>query len=498
MLADTLGALVAIIDRKGDSNVVPLAIEMMQSLSERGSDSFGLATPDDVFVCDSLRSLSNQHASSSVAIGYNLNRIFSKDISQPIATEELMIAVEGRIYPTSMDPDCKKVLSLLEGKASTELLGCLREVDGSYAMAMLLRGQLLVARDILGRRPLYWAESKDVVAYASERKALWTMGIESPQRFSPGGACAVEDATVSFQRSDVQVPPTQQEIDLDSAARRLSELIVESIKRRAGDLKRVAVAYSGGVDSAVVASSSRLAGLDVELFTVTARGNGELEHARNTAKELGFPLVVRQYSLTDLGKVIPQVLRRMEKPNLMDVAIAIPIFWACQLAEEQGHHAIFMGQGADELFGGYDRYISAYQKKGPQEANDLMMRDALSLPEQCFERDEQVSAGMKVELRLPFADRELVRFVFSLPLSLKIGGVEESRQKHVLRQVARLQGIPSSVSEKPKRAMQYATGVAASIRVLSRKARLAPQEYISEIYNDIRRETHNDAHKSVR
>jgi len=470
---------------------------MMRSLSERGSDSFGLATPDDVFVCDSLCSLSNQHPSSSVTIGYNLNRIFSKDISQPLVSGESRIAVEGRIYPTGEDPDCRRVLSQLEGKTCTELREFVRKVDGSYAMAMLLPGQLLVARDMLGVRPLYWGESKDIVAFASERKALWTLGIESPQRFPPGGAGAIEDMTVSVQRSDLLVPPTQQEIDLDSAARKLSELIVESIKRRAGDLKRVAVAYSGGVDSAVVVSSSRLAGLDVELFTVTARGNGELEHAKKIAEELGFPLIARRYSLADLGKVIPQVLRRMEKPNVMDVAIAVPVFWACQLAEEAGHHAIFMGQGADELFGGYDRYISAYQKEGPQKANSLMMRDVLSLSDLSFERDEQACAGMKVELRLPFADRELMGFVLSLPLSLKIGGVEESRQKLVLRRVARLQGIPRSVSEKPKRAVQYATGVSASVRVLSRKAGLAPQEYITETYNNVRRDMRSPAPKSV-
>ncbi len=497
MLADALGALIAIIDRKGDGNIVPAAIEMMQSLSERGSDSFGLATPNDVFVCDSLRSLSNQHPSSSVAIGYNLNRIFSKDISQPLVDGELRIAVEGRIYPTSEDPDCRKVLSRLEGKKSIELQEFVKEVDGSYVMAMLLRGQLLVARDMLGSRPLYWGESKDIVAFASERKALWTLGIESPQRFPPGGVGAIKEGRVSVQRSDVPVPPTRQEIDLDSAARTLSELIIESIKRRAGDLKRVAVAYSGGLDSAVVASSSRSAGLDVELFTVTARGNGELEHARKTAEELGFPLVVRQYSLADVSKAISQVLRRMEKPNVTDVAVAIPIFWACQLAEQAGHHSIFMGQGADELFGGYDRYISTYQKEGPQEANGLMMRDVLSLSELSFERDEQVSAGTKVELRLPFADRELVGFVLSLPLSLKIGGVEESRQKLVLRRVAKLQRIPGSVSEKPKRAIQYSTGVAASIRVLSRKASLAPQEYISATYRDIWREMRGRALKFV-
>jgi len=492
-----LGALIALADRKGKRNVVAAAIRMMRSLSERGSESFGLATPNEVLLCDSLPRLSDQRIDSSVVIGYNLNRIFSKDIPQPLESRELRLALEGRIYPTSQVSDCRRALSSLEEKPNVEPHEFTKEIDGSYAMAMLYGGQLLVARDLLGCKPLYWEEANKTVAFASERKALWALGIESPHRFPPGGIGVVREEVVSIQEPDVRTPFTKQEIDLDSAARRLSELIVESIRRRAGDLKRVAVAYSGGLDSAVVASSSRLAGLDVELFTVTARSNGEFEHAKKTARELGFPFMARQYSLEDVSKAIPQVLQRMERPNMMDVAIAVPVFWACQLAEEAGFHVIFMGQGADELFGGYDRYISTYQRLGLQEASRMMTKDVLNLSELSFERDEQLSAGTRVELRLPFADRELMRFVLSLPPSLKIGGVEESRQKLVLRQVARLQKIPSSVSDKPKRAMQYATGVAASIRVLARNVGMAPQEYVLETYNEMRKKLRSHTLKSV-
>jgi len=348
-----------------------------------------------------------------------------------------------------------------------------------------------VARDLLGCKPLYWGEANGIAAFASERKALWVLGIESPQTFPPGGAGSVRKGAVSVQGSDAWEPPIEREIDLDSAARGLSELTTESIRKRMGDLKRVAVAYSGGLDSGVIACCSQATGLDVELLTVTVKSNGEFEHAKRTAKELGFPLVAKQYSLTDVRAAISQVLQRMEKANVMDVAIAVPILWASQLAEEKGVQAIFMGQGADELFGGYDRYILAYQRRGPEEARRMMMKDILNLSELSLERDEQVSAGTKVELRLPFADRELMRFVLALPLSLKIGGVEESHQKLVLRRVAKLHGIPSSVSERPKRAMQYSTGVDASIRSIAREAGLTPQMYVLETFNHIRKKLRN-------
>jgi len=481
-----LGALIAIADARSRRNVFNAAVRMMRSLTERGNESFGVGTPNEVLACDSLPRLSDQPIDSSVVVGFNLNRIFAKDIPQPLDSGGLRLVFEGRIYPTSEVSDCNRALSRLE-KPDLGLRDFVKRVDGSYAMAMLYEKRLFVARDLLGCKPLYCGEADGIVAFASERKALWVLGIELPRTFPPGGVGSIKGEVASVQESDTWGSPTEQEIDLDSASRTLSELIVKSIRKRAGDLKRVAVAYSGGLDSGVLASCSLAAGLDVELFTVTAKSNDELEHAKKTAQELGLPLVARSYSLADVRAAILQVLQRMEKPNVMDVAIAIPLLWASQLAEEKGFHAIFMGQGADELFGGYDRYISAYQRQGPEEARRMMTKDVLSLSELSLERDEQVSAGTKVELRLPFADMELVRFVLSLPSSLKIGGVEEFRQKLVLRCVARLQGIPSSVSEKPKRAMQYSTGVDASIRLLARNAGLTPQRYVLETYNHIRK-----------
>lgn len=454
---------------------------MMRSLAERGSDAFGLATPSGVALYDSLHTLSNERVRSSAAIGYSLSRMFPKDIPQPLEDDEVKIAFEGRIYPTSEISDCKRALSKIKEGSNGGLREFVDGVDGSYALAALSSGELSVVRDMLGCKPLYWGRSAEIVALASERKALWRVGIDSPQAFPPGAVGTLKEEAIAFQRPDAQMPALR-EIDLDSASRGLSEMMVESIRKRSGDLKRVAVAYSGGVDSAVVACSSRLAGLDVELVTVTARGNGELEHARKSAEELGLPLVAKQYSLTDVEKAIPQVLRRMEKVSVMDVAVAIPILWVCQLAEERGFRAIFMGQGADELFGGYDRYITSYQRNGPQEAGRMMTEDVLNLSRRSFERDEQVSAGTRVELRLPFADRELVGFVLSLPMSLKIGGVEEYRQKLVLRRIARLQGMPNSIVGKPKRALQYTTGVDASIRLLARSSGSTPQEYVLQHY----------------
>jgi asparagine synthase (glutamine-hydrolysing) len=482
-----LGAIIAISSLDGKRDVFSAATRMMKALVDRGDECFGIGTPDEAFALESQAQLSQQRISSPTVVGFNLKKIFPKELPQPLSNEKLRLVFEGRVFPTSQISDCAKALSKLE-EVRLELPQFVKETDGAYATAVIRGGALLVARDLLGCKPLYWGEVNGRVAFASERKALWTIGIDSPHTFPPGAVASVDTGGHSIQRCNMQFSLVEQEIDLDSASKKLWELISNAIQKRTGDLKQVAVAYSGGLDSGILAHCSQAAGLDVELFTVTVKGNGELEDARKTAKELGLPHTERVYSLADVREAIPEVVRRIEKPNVMDVSIAIPLLWACQLAEENGFQVIFTGQGADELFGGYDRYITAFQRHGLKEANRMMFRDVLRLSELSLERDEQVSASMKTELRLPFVDQDLIRFVLSLPASLKIGGVEESRQKLVLRRVAKLQGIPGSIYERPKRAVQYSTGVDASIRLLARSAGLTPQTYLMETYNRIRKE----------
>jgi asparagine synthetase B (glutamine-hydrolysing) len=110
----------------------------------------------------------------------------------------------------------------------------------------------------------------------------------------------------------------------------------------------------------------------------------------------------------------------------------------------------------------------AYQREGLQKASDMMLKDFSMISELNLERDEQATAGLGIELRLPFCDWGLVRYVLSLPARLKIGGVEESLQKLVLRRAAQLQGIlcdylpqqnsERTRSEKHRKPTAYVTG----------------------------------------
>jgi len=166
----------------------------------------------------------------------------------------------------------------------------------------------------------------------------------------------------------------------------------------------------------------------------------------------------------------------------MKVGVAIPLFWAAEVASRIGCNVLLAGQGADELFGGYHKYLTEYVCGGVEAVQKCMFQDLLMSHETNFQRDNTVCAFHKVELRLPYIDREVVRFALSLPLNLKIDSVDDRLRKRVLRHVARSLGIPEFIAERTKKAVQYATGVDKALKELARRRGLSQRDYIKQIF----------------
>ena len=166
----------------------------------------------------------------------------------------------------------------------------------------------------------------------------------------------------------------------------------------------------------------------------------------------------------------------------MKAGIAIPLFWSAQLASRLGCNVLLAGQGADEMFGGYHRYLTVYAKKGIEGVAESLFRDTVKSHETNLQRDEPLCSYHDIELRLPFIDTKLVRFALSLPVDLKIESAGDPLRKRILRQLAKDLGIPTSIAERPKKAIQFETGIDKALRDLAKSKGLTPLEYLEEVY----------------
>lgn len=471
----SLGAIAAAFDKRG-VDAPSFILAMLKELEHRGTRTPTVVGQPSTFVAESLDALRNKKAFSKVAVGSN-----SSDL---ILGENYTFVIEGQFFPPK-DPIIHQVMHDTARHPLRNASQILRKLDGSYTFAIAFKDRVLVGRDALGIKPLYFGENASICAVASERKALWKIGITDTHSFPPGNLASISDSGFVFESVAVLEQPLQREIRMADAARRLQELLCKSTQERVLDVKNVGVAFSGGVDSSVIALLAKLSGVNAHLICVGLEGQREMERAKDSAETLELPLTMQTYTVGDVEKVLSKILWLMEEPDVMKVGVAVPFYWAAEVAGKLGFHVLLAGQGADELFGGYHRYLHEYAMGGAEKVREAMFHDTAMSYETNFQRDEAVCAYHKVDLRLPFVDAEVVRFALSLPVDLKIESADDKLRKRVLRQAAKNLGIPASIADKPKKAVQFGTGVDEALGRLARKEGLTRRSYVDRVFRKV-------------
>jgi asparagine synthase (glutamine-hydrolysing) len=482
-----MGALVAAVNKNGE-NVLPTVVAMLRELKHRGNDSHGIGTPDATTTATTIEELGLRSCVSSVALGHNLSCILPWDQPQPVQGDSFTVVFEGRMFPSPNLPDLPEVREIVRKLGSNPLRNAgniIESCEGSYVFALAETNRIVAGRDVFGATPLYYGENETVCAVASERKALWKLRMEDVRSFPPGQLAVMDEHCFSFHPvKELRMSP-KENLDMETAARALQLLLLESTRKRVSDLDGVAVAFSGGVDSSVVAVLAENIGLDVQLVSIGLEGNPEVMFAEEAAEALGLPLHLQTYTVNELEETLAKVLWLIEEPHVINVCIAVPFFWLAETASKLGYPILLAGQGADELFGGYQRYLTEYSQSGAEAVEQKMFHDIENAYRTNFQRDNQVCSFSGVELRFPFIDRDVVDFALRLPLRLKINSVEDRLRKRVLRRVACNLEIPSFMADKPKKAVQYTTGVTKALQHLAKDEGLTLREYVKKAFSRV-------------
>ena len=473
---------IAVLNKKGD-DATSAVIAALRSLSLENSAELGLASPSALTTGESIESLYTKSISSPVIVGY----AFSKNLpqSKPLLArlENATLVFEGRMYSaTPRNPVAKTIAKNLQQSGYRALEVLLEKAEGDFSLILTEPETIIAARDSVGVQPMYYAENRLIAALASNRKALWALGIERTQSFPPGNIAYITAKDIRFKPVKTLVYSKPKPVTMEKAAVTLRKLLERSVRRRISGFKEISVAFSGGLDSSVIALLAKRCLANVNLIHVSLKNRPEAEEAKKAADELKLPMKVYLFEEKDVEKVISKVMDLIEEPDPVKASIGVPFYWIAEKTAEAGFKVLLAGQGADELFGGYQRYVNDYLRFGGEKVRENMFNDVLELHESNIERDVKICNFHDVELLLPFASFKIAEFALDLPLELKIEKQAGSLRKLVLRNVAAKMGLPGSIAEKPKRAVQYSTGINAALKKIAKKQKTTTKKYIERLF----------------
>ncbi|MEM3030347.1 MAG: asparagine synthase-related protein [Candidatus Micrarchaeia archaeon] len=209
------------------------------------------------------------------------------------------------------------------------------------------------------------------------------------------------------------------------------------------------VLFSGGLDSSVLAKLAGEKRSGIHLLTVGTKDSEDARFAFEIAKELGLPLDFIELNVQKIAE-LKERARPFSRTN-MDLELAILLLAACEFARGG---LLLAGSGAEELFLGYARHRSAFEKGEDLEA--LRRSELASLRQRDLDRNEAIARAHDAELALPYLHPLVVEAALRLPARLNFS---QGKRKFLLQLAARMAGVPEAAVSRPKRALQYASGV---------------------------------------
>ncbi|MGP3951426.1 asparagine synthase (glutamine-hydrolyzing) [Streptomyces sp. 7N604] len=321
-------------------------------------------------------------------------------------------------FTTSSDSESALGLLKLHGPSALD------RIHGMWALcAATPDGRFVAARDRIGIKPLYWARQDGTVWFASELRAFPREVQPAIEAFPPGCYWTPETGVVRFAEPvtrPAESVESWQDLVPEIAEKATHEVLVDSVRRHLMADVEVGVFLSGGLDSSLVAAIAAReyakAGKRLKTFAVGTEDSPDLLAAREAAAFLGTEHHEAVFDAEQATAVLDKVVASVESFDASLIRSAVPNWFLSELASRHVK-AVLTGEGADELFAGYDYYHSAHAD--PAELDAELARTIGDLHGLNLQRCDRVTMAHGLEARVPFLDAQVIAHAMSLPPDLK-------------------------------------------------------------------------------
>ena len=242
--------------------------------------------------------------------------------------------------------------------------------------------------------------------------------------------------------------------------KQLLDEMQNAVKETVSD-KKIGVAFSGGVDSTLLAKLVKDMGYNIHLLTIGFHDSHDINFAKEVNQILNFPHSISEIDPEKFKEVSQKINQTIKSDNLSWNENSIAFYYVAELAQKNRIETVVTANGIDELFCGYNSYREAIEK-GEDEVT-RMMDEKLKNEAEMMIAVNKVTAEFGVKMVQPFLSQSFVDYSKTIPVSEKIHGPDDMQRKHPIRELAMDYGVPEVAAQKQKKALQYGSQIHKSL-----------------------------------
>jgi asparagine synthase (glutamine-hydrolysing) len=398
------------------------------------------------------------------AIGTNRLAIVDEENGkQPFSFKgEIFCVLNGEIYNHGTLKEKLKDIFEFKSNCDTEVVMAsyitwgkefIKFLDGKFAICIIdtKSNSFLLARDHIGIKPLYYAYSDTALFFASELKAFCDIEEVDEIHEFPYAHIMVNKELQRYVSSYVSVDISNE--SLNSRLKKVETLITDAVRKRIEPMRsRVACLLSGGIDSSIIVYLAQILGAEVEAFTISHKGHSnDLDAAKKLCSDLNIKHTIftpEEHFLQELylnfGVYITESYEKVLVRN------AVVYYALCKEVRKRGYKYLLNGEGADELFAGYEYFKQLHNGQ----LDSAITASLLDLSRTYLKMADRASMYATVEARMPYLDQDVVKYSRTIPTELKIS---KSVEKWILRESFK-DKLPLYITERPKVGMNEGAG----------------------------------------
>jgi len=436
-------------------------------------------------------SSSFENVTGNTALAELFSPIDIKNLEYPYLDygDNLVLMFDGQFYnPSSLISDLPqnrrltdktsaetlvRLLKEHQGDLDQRITRALKDLDGNYVLVASSTDQTVVMRDPLGTKPLYIAKNGNFSAFASNKKALWRIGLSNVMPLRASMLAIFTQNGIEIKKAFLLNKGSIELKDLGQVVDCYHEAICSSVRKRLTGVDKVGILLSGGVDSCLIAKLvsdiASSSGIKVIAYTAGLADSPDINFAREFAREMKFDHRMKILNISDVQKYIPKAINAAEERDFVQIEAGIVVYAALDIASQDGIKVIFSGQGVDELWGGYSWYPDVLGKDGRQELSRRMWDDFTRADVETLDRENKIARAHGVEMMFPYLDSKVVKLAASVASELKVTSENDRLGKHPHRQLAKKIGIPNKYADRNKEAAQHGSGIHSVLDTIAKK-----------------------------